>query len=356
LLTVGIVLDTLSLISMKTILFCNLPYGFSILKPLADELEARRDEYLWYVDASIADSFPYSDEPITTSIKELEEFCSDAIFVCGNDVPYWLCGLKVQIFHGLAGEKKGHFRIRDYFDLYLTQGAYFTERFVELSKKYKNFEVIETGWCKLDKLYSISNKTVAKKEELLKVYDAKQMILYAPTFSPSLSSALELENVIEKLSNQEDILVIIKFHDKMKYEWIEIYKKMKNVLIIEADDITQSLQMADVMISDSSSVVYEFILLDKPVITLNSTSENIDWCDVNSADEVYSSAIEILEGKDNYISNRQKTIALYHPYSDGKSAKRMIEVTRKYIEKHGVPLSRKVSLFRKYKMLKTYAK
>ena len=337
---------------MKTILFCNLPYAFSILKPLADELESRGYEYLWYVDSSLNENFPYKDMPKTTSVKDLERFQSDAIFVCGNDVPYWLRGVKVQIFHGLAGEKKGHFRIRDYFDLYLTQGKYFTDRFKALAKKHKNFEVIETGWCKLDKLYTILDETKVKKTELLKKYDAKKMVLYAPTFSPSLTSAVALEKVIEKLANQEDILLIIKFHDKMKQELKELYQKMNSVLIIEADDITESLQMADLMISDSSSVVYEFTLLDKPVITLNSISENIDWCNVHSTDEVYSSVIEVLNGHDAYAKNRKNTITLYHPYSDGKSAKRMIDATEKYIQEHGVPTKRKISLLRKWKMQK----
>jgi CDP-glycerol glycerophosphotransferase (TagB/SpsB family) len=341
---------------MKTILFCNLPYAFSILKPLADELKSRGYEYLWYVDSSLADIFPYKNMPTTQSIKDLETFQSDAIFVCGNDVPYWLRGVKVQIFHGLAGEKKGHFRIRNYFDLYLTQGAYFTDRFKALALTHKNFEVIETGWCKLDKLYSVSEETKAKKLEFLEKHSAKKMVLYAPTFSPSLTSAVALEKVIEKLAQEEDVLLIIKFHDKMNEELKELYEKMNDVLIIESDDITELLQMADLMISDSSSVVYEFTLLDKPVITFNSTSENIDWCNVQSADEVYNNVIEVLDGDDVYAQNRKNTIALYHPYNDGKSAERMIGATENYIENHGVLVKRKVSLLRKYKMQKAYKK
>jgi CDP-glycerol glycerophosphotransferase (TagB/SpsB family) len=339
---------------MKTILFCNLPYAFSILKPLADELESRGYEYLWYVDSSLAEIFPYKDMPSTKSIKDLETFSPDAIFVCGNDVPYWLRGVKVQIFHGLAGEKKGHFRIRDYFDLYLTQGKYFTDKFKALAQKHKNFKVIETGWCKLDKLYSISEETKAKKLELLEKYGTKKMLLYAPTFSPSLPSAIALEKVIEKLGKREDILLIIKFHDKMNTELKELYEKMDNVLVIESDDITEPLQMADIMISDSSSVVYEFTLLDKPVITFNSISENIDWCNVHGADEIYENVIEVLNGHDAYVQNRQETIALYHPYNDGESAERMIKATKGYIEDYGVPLKRKISILRKYKMLKAY--
>ena len=56
----------------------------------------------------------------------------------------------MQRFATFIDEKKGHFRIRKYFDLYLTQGPFFTKKFNELKKKFKNFEVVETGWPKLD--------------------------------------------------------------------------------------------------------------------------------------------------------------------------------------------------------------
>src|SRR5688572_8605399 len=115
---------------MRVVLFCANPYAFGILKPLHDTLMLQRHEVLWYVPEKIAPQFPFSgDFTKTGSIAVLYNFKSDAIFVPGNEVPHYLRGIKVQIFHGLAGEKQGHFRIRDYFDLYLTQGPYFTERF-----------------------------------------------------------------------------------------------------------------------------------------------------------------------------------------------------------------------------------
>ncbi len=346
------------ILDMKTLLFCNLPYSFSILKPLADELKNRDYNYLWYIPSSLIKIFPYLHMPHTQTIKELEEFQSDAIFVAGNDVPYWLRGAKVQIFHGLAGEKKGHFRIRDYFDLYLTQGPYFTNRFKTLSLKHKNFDVIETGWCKLDNLYTISNKIKTKKTELLNSCNAKKIILYAPTFSPSLTSGLALLDTIEKLTLRDDILVIIKFHDKMATDIKEKYQQLetKNLIISDEKDITTLLQISDIMISDTSSVVYEFTFLNKPVVTLNSKSENINWCNVGSMEEVYSNTIEILNGNDSYTQNRKNSIELYHPYSDGKSSIRMIEATKAYIKEQGVPEKRKLSLLRKFKILKKYGK
>jgi len=340
---------------VKSVLFCNLPYAFGILEPLANELKARGFEYIWYVPKEIESEFKLK-EAYTTSIKELESFKSDAIFVPGNSVPYWLRGVKVQVFHGLAGEKKGHFRIRDYFDLYLTQGPYFTKKFNELKAKHKNFEVTETGWCKLDKLFNIEQSVIDRKKSLLEQSGAKNIILYAPTFSPTLTSATALKDTILELSKDKDNLVIIKFHDKMADELKELYIKLQsqNLLILDDKDITPALQIADIMISDTSSVVYEFLLLNKPVVTLNSISENIKWVNFNDSKKLYNEVINILQGVDSFKKQREQIIKLYHPYSDGKSSKRAVDAIQKYIAKNGVPNKRKLPLLRKLKNLKEF--
>jgi len=55
---------------MKLILFCNLPYAFSILKPLQDEAQKRNFEFLWYVPEKIINQFPFKQSNYTTSIKD----------------------------------------------------------------------------------------------------------------------------------------------------------------------------------------------------------------------------------------------------------------------------------------------
>jgi len=341
---------------MKAVLFCNLPYAFSILKPLAKELKRREFEYIWYIPKELDLIFPYKNEVKTSSIKDIESFKSDMIFVPGNDLPWYLRGVKVQIFHGLAGEKKGHFRIRDYFDLYLTQGPYFTQRFIELANRYKNFRVKETGWCKLDKLYIQDQEVEKKKKELLKKSKAKKIILYAPTFSPSLTSAEKLYDKIISLSTKDEYLIVIKFHDKMDREIQKRYKESQSqkLLVLNDDDITNSLKYSDLMISDTSSVVYEFLFLDKPVITLNSYSENILWEDIKDTKDLEEKIDNIFSGNDNFKDKRKEVIKLYHPYNDGRSATRMIDAVLEYIDKYKVPDRRELSLLRKFKMIKKY--
>ncbi|WP_456462734.1 CDP-glycerol glycerophosphotransferase family protein [Lutibacter sp.] len=344
---------------MKTVLFCQNPYAFGILEPIMEVLKEKNFPYLWFVKETIKKQFPFQNESFTSDMKEVKEFKSDVIFVPGNEVPYYLRGLKVQIFHGLAGEKKGHFRIRHYFDLYLTQGPYFTKRFLELKQQFKNFDVLETGWSKLDIYGKELHKYDTVKKQLLLKHKAKKIVLYAPTFSPSLTSASFLIEEFKKLSKQNEYLILIKFHDLMAVELIEKYKQLAkttaNIIFEEERNIIKFLLMADIMISDTSSVVYEFLLLNKPVITFKSSSKNIEWEDSN----VYNNLLEKVKSnlkEDNYKEKRLKIVQQYHPYNDGKSSLRMVKACLKYISENGVPEKRKLSFLRKLKIHKIFGK
>ncbi|MGB7785181.1 MAG: CDP-glycerol glycerophosphotransferase family protein [Salinimicrobium sp.] len=338
---------------MKFVLFCQNPYAFGILEPIMQVLKEKNYDYLWFLTENLRESFPFKNEPYTLDLEKLNAFESDAILCPGNEVPHYLRGVKTQIFHGLAGEKKGHFKIRHYFDLYLTQGPFFTRKFNRLKRRHRNFEVMETGWPKLDIYGKDADKYNAEKEQLFEEHKASKMILYAPTFSPSLTSAPYLLPQIKKLSENKDYLVLIKFHDLMAPDVIENYKKLakdrSNIIVEEEPNIVKFLLMADLMISDTSSVVYEFLLLDKPVITFRNNSENILWD--NSRD--YSGLSEKVKAnleQDNFEEERQKIIRNYHPYNDGRSAERMVTAVEEYIEEHGVPERRRLPILRRRKM------
>src|SRR5699024_7167612 len=103
-----------------------------------------------------------------------------------------LPGSKIQVFHGFNADKRsrerGHFRIRGFFDLYCTQGPDTTKPFEALAKRYRNFAVAETGWTKLDPLFSADGGG----QELLAAANHRPRVLYASTFTPALSAAGEM--------------------------------------------------------------------------------------------------------------------------------------------------------------------
>lgn len=344
---------------MKAILFCQNAYAFGILAPVRDVLNTANHEYLWYIPEKLLAIFPHKKENFTSSMLDLQLFASDAIFVTGNEVPYYLRGLKIQIFHGLAGEKKGHFHIRHYFDLYLTQGPYFTEKFNSLRKKNRDFDVFETGWPKLD-IFS-NNKHIydIDKETLLKKHRTNKIVLYAPTFSPSLTSAPYLLREIENLAINTGYLIFIKFHDLMSKKWVEAYKKLSlripNIYFREEKNIIKFLLQADILISDTSSVIYEFLLLDKPAISYKTITPDIHWDNSDSYTKLTEKVLDNLKN-DPYAKARYYINKRLHPYRDGKSALRMVETIEEYISKNPVPDRRKLSLARRLKIHSIFGK
>ena len=338
---------------MKFILFCQNAYAFGIMASIRDEIVNRGDDYIWFISEKLTQKFPFKEEQHTSSILSLQLFKSDVIFVPGNEVPYYLRGVKVQIFHGLAGEKKGHFRIRHYFDLYLTQGPYFTQRFNQLKEKHRNFEVMQTGWPKLDGYGLQKNEYHSEKKELLEKHKTNKVVLYAPTFSPSLTSAPDLFEEIRDLATDTGLLVMIKFHDLMSSDLISTYKTLskihKNILFIEEKNIVKFLILADILISDTSSVIYEFLLLNKPAISFKTIATHIKWENLTEKGLLKNSVLKNLK-TDSFEKERLELNAQYHPYQDGKSAQRMIAATENYIAKNGIPEKRNLPLDRKIKM------
>jgi CDP-glycerol glycerophosphotransferase (TagB/SpsB family) len=113
--------------------------------------------------------------------------------------------------------------------------------------------------------------------------------------------------------------------------------------------------MADAMISDTSSTIYEFLLLDKPVITLDAVAKDIYWKNITDPMQLSKAFDEIMTDP-KLTELRQWVINNYDPYTDGKVAQRMLEGAKDFIARHGVPEKRKVNIWRKYTSIKAFGK
>ncbi|WP_293476652.1 CDP-glycerol glycerophosphotransferase family protein [Prevotella sp.] len=348
---------------MRILLFCENRYAIDILNPLQEYVTDNNlpHEVMWYIHKPKISTFEYASKVRwTNSIQEAYDFLPEAVFVPGNIVPYYLPGVKIQVFHGYAAEKKDHWIIRRYFDTYFTQGPYFTSHFKALSEEYGDFEVVETGWPKQDWIKRNLHTYDAERQRLLDSTGRKSIILYAPTFSPKLTS-LPLEGMKERLgelAEHNDALVVMKFHPLTRKEWADEYRawaeSKDNVIFVnQGENITKYQLMSDVLISDTSSTVYEFLLLSRPVITVRTIAKDIYWENTATPDgleEAYRRAMNDPEA----IARRQWIVDNYDPYLDGHVCERMLNAAADYIRRHGVPSKRRLNLWRKYTSVKTF--
>lgn len=344
-------------------MFCENRYAIDILNPLQEYVTDNNlpHEVMWYIHKPKISTFEHASKVRwTNSIQEAYDFSPEAVFVPGNIVPYYLPGVKIQVFHGYAAEKKDHWIIRRYFDTYFTQGPYFTSHFKALSEEYGDFEVVETGWPKQDWIKRNLHTYDAERQRLLDSTGRKRIILYAPTFSPKLTS-LPLEGMKERLgelAEHNDALVVMKFHPLTRKEWADEYRawaeSKDNVIFVNhGENITKYQLMSDVLISDTSSTVYEFLLLSRPVITVRTIAKDIYWENTATPDgleEAYRRAMNDPEA----IARRQWIVDNYDPYLDGHVCERMLNAAADYIRRHGVPSKRRLNLWRKYTSVKTF--
>lgn len=319
---------------MKYLFFVTKPYSFPILKPIQNAInKLNAGSVYWYTASSARDHQPPGPQLFTS--VEVIEYDPDTILVPGNIVPHFWPGLKVQIFHGIDDEPKGFYRITGFFDLYCTPGPDITTRFKQLARRKGHFLVEETGWPKLDPVDPMVNISDTDKRKLKKKYglDPNQpVILYAPTFPPKYTSAPDLFQTIRGLKNRFQWL--IKFHPLMNRDVQQQYQKLRNTNFIICDDlnIINYMAVADLLITDTSSVAYEFLAFDRPIITYRAIARQDKGINIIAAEELIGAIDRAIAEPQEFSENRAKYRNKIHPYADGKSSQRVISSIEKIIE------------------------
>ncbi|MFH1850932.1 MAG: CDP-glycerol glycerophosphotransferase family protein [Candidatus Neomarinimicrobiota bacterium] len=294
-----------------------------ILEPIQDYIDATGIGVVRWFAASSARKVELPGEQLKNT-PEVIDYNPDAVIVPGNVVPHFWPGLKVQIFHGLGEDKKGHYRITGFFDLYCTPGPFITSRFEALARRHHNFLVRETGWPKLDRLVNPPPRAELKKQ--MGFAPDLPLILYAPTFSPKYSSAGELAGAIGRLQGRP-WQWLIKFHDLMDKSVIENYRKLESGLlrISTDDDIIPLLQATDVLVSDTSSVTYEYLMLDRPIITYRAAVRTDQGINIFEPLQLEAAVESALTNPAAYQEQRKHYLNDLHPYRDGQSSRQVLE-------------------------------
>ena len=332
---------------MKYLFYLSKLYSITIIQPLVDLLDQEKREYALYVSAKVYDNLPETMKmkPVFRLLEEAIGYQPDFVIVPGNFVDHRISGVKVQIFHGLGVEKASHFKLRHFFDVYLTSGPYVTQGYMKMRKKRPYFEVIETGWLKMD--YILSHPKDGLRQRF-GIPENKRVILYAPTFSRSMESSSELIKVIPTII-QKDEFWLLKFHPLMPKKLIQPFKDLpkEQALIVKDGDITAMLHLAELMISDTSSVVYEFFALQKPVITFRAIGNMEKTLNITQPQGLRAAIDRSLQNPDEFAEQRNAALRDINPYLDGSVAMRTLKaldsLDPQSFPKKGKPLN----LFRK---------
>lgn len=335
---------------MKILFYISKQYSIPIIDPLVLEAKRTGVETAFYLSDKVKKLFPehWDVGRILSSVKESRIYDPDFVLCPGNFIDFRIPGIKVQLFHGLGIEKSSHFKIRHFFDVYLTSGPYVTRKFRKLQDKYGYFLIRETGWSKIDHILNYPKKDLRKKYN---IPEDKKVILYAPTFSSRMESASEiLDDLIGVVKENEFLL--IKFHELMKNNIREYAGNKENIREIMDLDITPYLHIADVMISDTSSVIYEFLALKKPVVTYKTIALEDKGINIRNISELRSSLDVCLNEPGSVLKKSIMIMDQVNPYLNGDISSRIFKEL-KQIKIDGLPANKRkpLNLFRKMQIV-----
>ena len=254
------------------------PYYFPHFLPISKVFKAKGDEVVYIL------SNKQNSENMVFIAKEnglkyffgeepLFDKQADVIFFAN---PYArareLNALTIFLEHGIGAKSTSFFSSIEYFDIYIAEGVQKYERVKELYPQHED-KLALVGFSKFDEIVNFSQE---QREKLFKKYaldSSKKTILYAPTFFPSS---------IEKMANDfpnafANCNILVKPHyltyERERYrnhlKKFKLWEAYENITILPltAYSLVPFLAIADVMISDESSAMFEFASLNKPVIS-----------------------------------------------------------------------------------------
>lgn len=174
-------------------------------------------------------------------------------------------------------EFKKNTKIWDYL---ISQNSYSSEIFRRAFAF--NGEMLEIGYPRNDILINKNNeKDIKKIKDKLNIPKDKKIILYAPTWRDNeyykseeykFATEMDFDKMYEEL--KDDYTLIVKFHYLVKEN---INWDKYNDFIIECDagwDIQELYLISDIMITDYSSVMFDYALLKRPMIFFAYDLEN----------------------------------------------------------------------------------
>ncbi|MGN6654044.1 MAG: CDP-glycerol glycerophosphotransferase family protein [Rhodanobacter sp.] len=319
-------------------------YALAILRPLQEAVRARGGEAAWFFDGPGAEDLVEGERLL--DVAGVRAWKPDAVLTPGNHLPHFFTGVKVEVFHGFDAGKPRHIYIRGFFDLYCTTGPRDTAQFQALAEQLGHFAVTETGWPKLDPFM----REIAGP---LPPVRRPPVILYHSTFSPSWSAAETLYEEVKRLSRDGRWHWIVTFHPKMNPETTVKFKALQNdyLRFAENDNILELFPQVDMMCSDTSSALNEFLLTGKPVVTFKNRRPGPQLIDIHDAKD-FEPAIERALARPPEL---MQAIADYgdaiHPRRDGHSSERVLDAIDAFLARGGRNRRRKpLNLWRKLKL------
>ena len=271
------------LVEMRT------PVYHAVLGPIADALSAEPDVHVWFTSESpdrVKHLVP-EGRFLTHGEAEWRRF---DLYINGDP---WAaarlrrCAHRVNFFHGVAGK----YDLDQPAGLPLGFQYYDHVAFINRDRmlRYLSAEIVTpeqavlVGYPKLDALASGAHDGAAVRASL-GLREGHPTALYAPTYSTASSLHLAGEEMVKALVGA-GLNAIVKLHDRSldpdpRYhggiDWRARFAALESRLepgrmrFVETSDASPLLAAADCMVTDHSSIGFEYLVLDRPLLVFDA--------------------------------------------------------------------------------------
>ena len=343
--------------------FCSQAYAIPILRPLLDEIERRGDKGAWFLESTCAPDALRQEDLRLYSREEVREWNPIAVFAPGDYTYDFFPGVKVMVFHGFPINKRSdardvHFRIRGWYDIYCTQGPSSTPEFKRLEEKHRSFKVYETGWAKTDALVCAKQQAEAKMNNLTETQkeEHRPTVFVATTFTSEITQLRNIFPTIRRLAESGEWNWVITVHPKLNDPELiadirQLADKNDNVSFVPLTPSPGVMAATDVMLCDSSSIILEYMLLDKPVVTFRNNRPGPQMINVTQTEEIEPALRKAVGRPETLMKAMREYITRHEAHRDGLNCKRIIDAVDDFIAKYKGKIQKKpINLFRKLKI------
>lgn len=294
-----------------------------------------------------------------------------------KDITFWLSGgaKKINLFHGIPlkkihgdnkfdevrnppnlakrlrwlirriqNERPDHYYLTtsDYVgDIF--KRAFRTTKDKELNCGYPRNDVFYTNeYLGLNKKLSIKNKEVFHALALNK-QKGKRVLMYMPTFRNSEDHLLNILDFqyLNQYLEKNNALLLVKAHPMSKIQEKLSKIKLSSIMNVNAkEDPYIFLTLSDVLVTDYSSIYFDFLLTNRPIIFFNydleayiSQSRELYYeydlvtpgYKAKNMDELIEAISRTLKGEDPFKEHREVIKNKMFDFHDGNASKRLFE-------------------------------
>jgi hypothetical protein len=264
--------------------------------------------------------------------------------------------LAVMVYHGI-GLKESYYR--DNSPRINIRTVESQERYDELTRRGET-NLVLTGYTKIDPLASMNSQTNNQFLETLDLSPERPTLLYAPTFYPS-----SVEQVLPKLPGlAQRMNVIIKLHgfswSQRRYKHHSEQAKQiagQGIYLATREDynIVPYYLVSDILLSDISSTLFEYLALDRPIIQTTfykprlkhrilksrlrkrldlARTEKINFTQrLDHPEELEALVSKTVKNPDSMSRMRQEAADHYLYRTDGKASVRLVDAIEEQWDK-----------------------